>query len=408
MASRSARREKPPWLTRGKIPRLMFLVTEDWYFWAHRLPQARAARDDGFEVSVATRVGRHGDLIRGEGFALHPLSWRRGSINPLGALLAVLEIARLYRRERPSIVHHVSQKPIFLGSLAARMAGVPRIVNALTGLGFIFTADSLKAKILRATMMPVLRGVAARQRVRFLVENPEDGAILRRQNIVPSHRVVLIRGSGVDVGHYKALPEPASEPVIIACATRMLQIKGVADVVAAFRILRSRGSTARLLLAGASDSENPASISEKTLLEWGREPGVEWVGHVDDIREVWSRAHIAVLASLGGEGIPMSLMEAAACGRPLIATDVPGCREVVRPDETGLLVPVRNPSALADAFERMVGDAELRRHCGEAARRRVAEWMDARRVGRDTVAVYRDLLSTKRNNEPEIVRGRAL
>jgi glycosyltransferase involved in cell wall biosynthesis len=375
----------------------MFLVTEDWYFWAHRLPQARAARDAGFQVSVATRVDAHGDLIRGEGFALHPLGWRRGSINPLGAVASILEVASLYRRARPDIVHHVSQKSILIGSIAARVAGVPRVVNALTGLGFLFAASTVKARILRAVLVPILRNVAARPGVRFLVENPDDGATLRRLDMVPPDCVVLIKGSGVDVGHYQALPEPAAGPVVIGCATRMLRIKGVADVVAAYRLLRARGSEAQLLLAGASDPENPAAIPEAELRTWANEPGIEWAGHVSDIRQVWARAHIAVLASLGGEGIPMSLMEAAACGRPLVATDVPGCREIVVQNETGLLVPPADPEKLAGALQALVENAALRLRCGRAARDRVANGLDAGTVGRETVAVYRDLLSAVQN-----------
>jgi glycosyltransferase involved in cell wall biosynthesis len=382
----------------GQIPRLIFLVTEDWYFWAHRLPQARAARDAGFQVSVATRVEAHGDLIRSEGFALYPLNWRRGSINPFGAVASILEVAALYRRAHPDIVHHVSQKSILIGSIAARLAGVKLVVNALTGLGFLFAAVTAKARILRAVLVPVLRNVAAHPGVRFLVENPDDGATLRRLDMVPAEHIVLIRGSGVDIGHYAALPEPPAGPVVIGCATRMLRIKGVADVVAAFRLLRARGSGARLLLAGASDPENPAAIPEADLRAWASEPGIEWAGHVSDIRKIWARAHIAVLASLGGEGIPMSLMEAAACGRPLVATDVPGCREIVVQNDTGLLVPPADPEKLADALQALAEDAELRLRCGQAARDRVANGLDAGTVGRETVAVYFSLLSVGQNS----------
>lgn len=208
----------------GKTPKLIFLVTEDWYFWAHRLPQARAARDAGFAVSVATRVDAHGDLIRAEGFTLHALNWRRGSVNPFAALSSIWEIARLYRRERPSIVHHVSQKPILLGSIAARLARVPRIVNALTGLGFLFVAATLKARIVRAVLLPVLRNIASRRQVRFLVENPDDGMMLKQLGIVPDHRIVLIKGSGVDVEHYQPLPEPPG-PVTIGWEELMIVIK---------------------------------------------------------------------------------------------------------------------------------------------------------------------------------------
>ncbi len=373
------------------MPKLIFLVTEDWYFWAHRLPQARAARDAGFAVAVATRVDRHGDLIRGEGFALLPLGWRRGSINPLAAIGAILEVARLYRRERPAIVHHVSQKPVLIGSIAARLAGIEVVINAFTGLGFLFVADGVKARIVRTVLISLLRIAASRPGVRFLVENPDDRLVLEQARIAPAERIVLILGSGVDLDRYQVLPTPAG-PVVIACATRMLRIKGPADVVAAFRLLRGRGVFARLILAGASDPENHAAIPAAELERWAAEPGVTWLGHVQDIRSVWAQAHVAVLASLGGEGIPMSLMEAAACGRPLVATDVPGCREVVRDGETGLLVPPGDVARLADALERMARDAGLRTRCGAAARALVASRMDAGTVGRRTMAVYREAL----------------
>jgi glycosyltransferase involved in cell wall biosynthesis len=228
--------------------------------------------------------------------------------------------------------------------------------------------------------------------VRFLVENPDDGGTLRRLGVVPDDRIVLIKGSGVDIGYYQPLPEPQG-PVVIGCAARMLRIKGVEEVVAAFRILRAGGSNARLLLAGAPDTENPAAISEAELRAWAAEPRIEWLGHVTDIRQVWARAHIAVLASRGGEGIPMTLMEAGACARPLIATDVAGCREIVVQEETGLLAPPNDIAALADAMRRMVEDAGLRRRCGAAGRERVANGLDAGTVGRETVAVYRSLLA---------------
>ncbi len=372
--------------------KLIFLVTEDWYFWAHRLPQARAARDAGFAVAVATRVDRHGDLIRREGFALHPLGWRRGSINPLGALRAIAEVMRLYRRERPAIVHHVSQKSILIGTIAARLAGVAVVVNAFTGLGFLFVARNAKARIVRLVLVALLRAASSSPAVRFLVENPDDKIALERVHLASPDRIVLILGSGIDLRHYEVLPPPMDGTVVIACATRMLRIKGVGDLVAAFRLLRARGSSVKLLLAGASDPENPAAIPETALEAWAAEPGVTWVGHVSDIRDVWAEAHIAVLASLGGEGIPMSLIEAAACGRPLIATDVPGCREIVRHGETGLLAPPGNIGQLADAMELMAGDAAMRARCGVAARRLVAAEMDAETVGRRTLAVYREAL----------------
>jgi glycosyltransferase involved in cell wall biosynthesis len=373
-------------------PKLIFLVTEDWYFWAHRLPQAQAARAAGFDVAVATRVQNHGERIRAAGFTLHPLRWRRRSANPFAALAAVLDTARLYRRERPALVHHVSQKPILIGSMAAAFAGVPFVVNAFTGLGFLFVASGLNARTSRTILLGVLRFLGRRPGVRWLVENPDDGALLVARGVAPAKHIVLIRGSGVDLKRYKPLPEPEG-PVVIACATRLLHMKGVGDLVAAFRLLRSRGSAARLLIAGTSDAENPSAILESEIRGWAAEPGIEWLGHVEDVREIWARAHIAALASRGGEGIPMTLLEAAACGRPLIATDVPGCREIAHPGINALLVPVGAIEALADAMERLARDAALRWQFGNASRMLVESDLSAERVGTRTVALYRELLA---------------
>jgi glycosyltransferase involved in cell wall biosynthesis len=378
---------------RASRPKLIFLVTEDWYFWLHRLPQARAARAAGFDVAVATRVRDHGPAIEGEGFRLHALPWKRGSTNPAGAFHDILAIRRLYRSERPDIVHHVSFKPILLGSVAALAAGVPAIVNAFTGLGLSFVSDSSGARAFRSLLLPAFGALMKKRHARFMVENADDRRTLVTTGLATEDRVVLIRGSGIDIERYRPLPEPASKPVVIAAATRMLRIKGVPALVEAYRILRDRGVPARLLLAGDADPENRASVSRNDLFSWATEPGVEWLGHVDDVRTVWAQAHIAVLPSLGGEGIPVSLMEAAACARPIVASDVPGCREITNEGENGFLVPPNDPVRLADALQRLVVDDELRSRFGSASRKLVESDLSASAVGERTVSLYRELLA---------------
>ncbi len=377
-------------------PKLIYLVTEDWYFWSHRLPMARAARDAGFDIAVATRVDKHGERIEAEGFRVLPLSWSRRSINPAGALSAIAGIAALYRREAPDIVHHVAMKPVLLGGLAAGLAGVPAVVSALTGLGSAFLGTGgLKSRVAGAVARPLLRTVLKRPNSLTILQNEDDRRMLVAAGLLPDDRAWIIRGSGVDTAHYQAMPEPATPPVVIGCVARLLADKGVGPLVEAQQRLRAKGLDVTLLLAGTPDPENPTSITQAELDRWSALPGVELPGHIADVRQVWSRCHIAALASRR-EGLPKSLLEAAACGRPIVATDVPGCREVAHAGENALLVPPDDPAALADALEVLVRDPERRRRYGAASRRLVESDMASDRVGAKTVELYRRLLEANR------------
>ena len=372
-------------------PKLIYLVTEDWYFWSHRLPMARAAREAGFDIAVATRVDKHGERIAAEGFRLLPLAWSRRSINPAGALSAVAEIAALYRREAPDIVHHVAMKPVLLGGLAAGLAGVPAVVNALTGLGSAFLGTGgLKSRVAGAMARPLLRSVLKRPNSVTVLQNEDDRKMLVAAGLLPDERGRIIRGSGVDTRHYQVLPEPPAPPVTVGCVARLLADKGVGPLVEAQQRLRAKGLDVNLILAGTPDPENPTSVTRGELDRWSALPGVELPGHIADVREVWARCHVAVLASRR-EGLPKSLLEAAACGRAIVATDVPGCREVARAGENALLVPPDDPAALAGALEVLVRDAAMRQRFGAASRRLVESDMASDRVGAKTVELYRSL-----------------
>jgi len=298
-------------------PKLLFLVTEDWYFCSHRLPVARAARDDGFEVVVATRVQAHGEQIREEGFTLYPIAWRRRGDGLVGAGRAVVEIIRLYRSERPDILHHVALKPVLFGGLARALAfrhaaEVPASIDSVMGLGSGFSSTTLAARLRRPSLGVALRLAAASGLGRVVVQNPEDGDALAALGIDPE-RIVLIRGSGVDVRHFAPLPMPDGNTVTVALVSRMLRDKGVLDAVAAIRRLRERGLAIELVLAGPTDADNAGSMSPKSLSALAVEPGITWLGAVADVRAVWRRAAIAVLPSTYGEGVPKALLEAAAC-----------------------------------------------------------------------------------------------
>ena len=371
-------------------PRLLYVVTEDWYFLSHRLPMARAARAAGFEVHVATNVGEDADAIVGEGFTLHPVRFVRGRLSPFLSIGTILALRRLRRDIAPVIVHHVALQASVLGVVAAFASGGGN-VYAITGLGHTFIAPSGKARFMRSVIRLLLRFGLNRRRAIGLVQNPDDRDMLAELGVKPEH-IVVIPGSGIDADRLRPIPEPDG-PVTIAYVGRMLDDKGLRSLVAAFRILREKDTETRLLLAGTPDPANPASIPQNELAAWGREPGITWLGQVADIATIWQRAHIAVLPSRR-EGLPKSLLEAAACGRPLIATDVPGCREIVIAEKTGLLVPVDDPAALAAAMERLVRSSQQRIRLGVAARRLVDERFAADLIGKAIVELYHGLLET--------------
>lgn len=370
--------------------RLLYLVTEDWYFFSHRLPMARAAKRAGFDVHVATRVSEYAHAIKEEGFVLHPLSWRRGSVNPFHLLSVAAEVRQLYINVCPALVHHVALAPTIIGSIAA--IGLPIVIlNAFAGLGFAFTSNSLKARVMRVPLIFLLRCLLRRRRATVLVQNPDDRREIEAIGLNPG-KIVLIPGSGVDVEALKPQAEPP-EPITIGFVGRLLHDKGVATLVAAHRILLERKRRVHLLIAGETDPANPASIPEVLLAEWKKIPNVSLPGHVADIRTFWAKAHIAVLPSLR-EGLPLSLLEAAACGRPIVATNVPGCREIAREGLNAFLVPPHDPAALANAIDRLAADLETRRRFGAASRRIAETEFSAERIGDEVVALYNRLLLT--------------
>lgn len=387
--------------SRRQRPKLLFLVTEDWYFCSHRLPVARAARDAGFDVVVATRVQDHGARIVDEGLALRPLAWRRRGDGVVGSARAIFAIVRLYRSERPDILHHIALKPVLFGGVARALAfgsarDAPAVIDAVMGLGSGFSATNIAARLLRPALGMALRFAAGRRRSHVLVQNPEDAAALASLGVEES-RISLIRSSGVDIQHFAPLPMPKGNPVTAALVSRMLRDKGVLDAVAAIRSLRARNLPIELILAGPPDPDNPGSLSEAELLSLASEPGVSWLGPVEDVREVWRRAAIAVLPSTYGEGVPKALLEAAACGRPIIASDVPGCREAVRTGKNanGILVPPGDLVALGDAIAALAVDPALREKMGNNGRKLAESRFAEEIVARETLSLYHHAIAER-------------
>jgi glycosyltransferase involved in cell wall biosynthesis len=374
-------------------PRLLYLVTEDWYFVSHRLPMARAAKKAGYEVHVATRVRDCRASIEAEGFVLHSLQWQRGKHDPLAFLRAVRDVRLLYREMKPALAHHVAMVPTVVGSLAALRLPIVRL-NALAGLGFVFISRSIGARLLRPLLVRFMRRLIGNNRAAVLVQNGDDRALMTAIGIDPAH-IFLIPGSGVDTDRLQPLPVPEG-PITIAYVGRLLADKGLRPLVRAHALLAKRGEPIRLLIAGEPDPSNPGSILPSEIDTWRSQKGIEVLGHVP-VAGVWAKAHIAVLPSRR-EGLPLSLLEAAACGRPMVATDVAGCRDIARDGVNALLVPPDDPEALADAIARLARDAALRAQFGAAGRQLVEGEFSSERIGREIVALYDRLL--QRTKDP--------
>jgi len=364
-------------------PRLLYVVNNAAFFLSHRLPIAVAARKAGFDVHVATPPGEAARRIAEAGFPFHPIRLRRGGKSPVGALVALLSLWRLYRRLHPDVVHHVTIKPVLLGGIAARLACVPAVVHAVSGLGYAFLAGGA----LRTAARALYRFAFGHGNLRVIFQNPDDREEL---DMLPKEKSVLIRGAGVDLDEFRPSPEPSGPPVVLLPA-RMLKDKGVGEFVEAARALRG---TARFVLCGAPDPANPNTVTRETLEVWQREGAVEWWGHKDDMPNVLRQCHVVCLPSYYKEGLPKALLEAAASGRPIVTTFVPGCREAVKEGVNGLTVPPRDVEALVAALRALIEDPDLRASMGAKGRRIAEEEFSVEEVARRTLEVYRELSSS--------------
>jgi glycosyltransferase involved in cell wall biosynthesis len=367
-------------------------VTEDWYFCSHRLPLAVAARAEGAEVTVVTRVRAHGEEIERHGLRLVPFEIERHGVNPWRELRTVLRLVRVYRLHRPDIVHHVALKPVLYGSIAARVARVPAVINAIAGRGSVFTSRAAWARWLRPILRFGMRRLAGEAKSRIIVQNVDDRDFVVEHLGMRGDHVRLIPGSGVDPNRFMPSPEPEGVPLIVM-PCRMLREKGVIEFVEAARILETEGVAARFALVGAPDESNPANITVGELRAWQEQGIVEWWGHRTDMPEVLRQAAIVCLPTSYGEGIPKTLLEAAASARAIVATDVPGCREIARHGENGLLVPARDARALAEALKQLILDSSLRQRMGKRGREIVEAEFSVAKIVKDTLAVYEELLS---------------
>jgi glycosyltransferase involved in cell wall biosynthesis len=377
--------------TAAASPTILFVINDAPFFLSHRLPAAEAARDAGLDVHVATPPSSSSDRIRQLGFTFHAVRLSRSGTHPLREAVSALQLLRLYRQVRPDIVHHATIKPVLYGGFAARLVRVPASVSTITGLGHLFTGRARSTRVMGGIARFLYRGALAHPRSRIIFQNPDDLRAFVEGGLVRAGQAVLIRGSGVDLNQFRVVAEPGGDPLVIL-PSRMLWSKGVPEFVEAAGMLQREGVAARFALVGSTDPSNPAAIPEDRLREWDASGVVEWWGFRDDMPEVLASSHVVCMPSAYGEGVPKALIEAAACGRPIVTTDAPGCREIVLDGENGFLVPVGDARAVARAIRRLVDDPGLRGRMGRRGRELAEDGFGVEAVSRRTVDVYRELI----------------
>ena len=379
----------------SRAPRLLFLMNDAPFYVTHRLSVGIAAKRAGFDVHVAA-PHRHDAVkrIEAEGIVFHDIPLRRGGRRIGGELALIWAMAKLIRSLHPDLLHAVTMKPVCYGGTLARLLGVPATVLAITGLGYLFVTESLAARAMRHVALALYRFALANRPLRAIFQNPDDLALFRAHGLVADDVVRMIRGCGVDMSAFPARPEPAGETVVMFPA-RILGDKGVHEFVGAARLLKAKGIAARFVMVGRTDPDNPTDVGEAGIRRWIEEGVVEWWGFSEDMPATLARATLVCMPSYR-EGLPRGLIEAAATERAIVTADVPGCREVVRHGDNGLLVPVRDAAATADALEKLILDAELRRRLAAHGREIAVADFSVEDFVAKSLAVYREVLTDAR------------
>ena len=379
------------------MPKILYLVTEDWFFVSHFLPMAQVAQECGFEVVVATRFNSDGKRLAAEGIRVVPMTGERGTLSPLRAMRDFVQALRIIRAERADIVHCIAMRSVVIGGSAARLAGARSLVLAPTGLGYLWINHGFSSRVVRSIVRIVVGSWLRGPPTRYLFENSDDP---REFGIGPKDSdITIVAGAGVDPATFPVGAEAVTPPMKVAVVCRMIQSKGIVESVEAVQRARATGTQIELHLFGDPDPANPRSISQATLERWSAEPGISWHGRVSDVAQIWREHHVAMLLS-HGEGLPRSLVEAAAAGRPIVATDVPGCREVVRDGKEGILVSLGDVDAAARALTALAADQALRQRLGAAANARFHERFTAAAVRQTVRDLYRSLVPSPERTKP--------
>ena len=366
--------------------RILLFANTDWYLYNFRMPLVQTLQKEGHEVLLLSPPGPYAKRMQDAKLNWIPFKLSRRGANPFAEILTILRLARLYRCEMPDLVHHFTIKCVLFGSLAARLAGIKKVVNAVTGLGYVFTrrdAFTIMAKpIVQRLYQLTLRGS------QVIFQNQHDMDYFIQKRLAKPQQCVLIPGSGVDITRFKPNPIPKGDALVVLPA-RMLWDKGIGEFVEAARLVKTSMNKTRFALVGTPDAGNPTSIPETTLKGWVESGMIEWWGWQDDMVSVYQQASVVCLPSYYGEGLAKSLIEAAACGRPLVASDIPGCREVVENGVNGFLVPPHNVQELAKTLVKLIINPELRRVMGMRSRATVTEKFSSQIINSQTLALYK-------------------
>jgi glycosyltransferase involved in cell wall biosynthesis len=374
------------------MSRLLFVLNDAAFFLSHRLPVALAAQAAGFEVHVATPETAETASVRAQGLVYHPVPLTRNGTIFFAEITGFFALLRLFRQVKPDVLHLVTIKPMLYGGIAARLASVPAVVAAISGLGFVFSNKGFKAGLLRSLVRWLYRTALAHPKLRVIFQNRDNAESISRLGALKPEQVCLIHGAGVNLSEYALTPlPPEKETPLVILPARLLISKGVPMFVEAARQLLARGVKARFALVGAPDPGNPESVTEKALADWVDERIVECWGHRDDMSAVLAQSSLVVLPSYA-EGLPKALIEAQACGRAVVTTDAPGCRDAIIPNVTGLLVPVRDAAALADAMAQLLNDRERLQAMGKAGRAWAEKRFDVRHVVARHLQIYQSLM----------------
>ena len=366
----------------------ILFANTDWYLYNFRLEYARFLQNKGWEVVFLSPEGEHAEKLKEAGFRHIVFNFSRKGINPIREAETIRRIRAVYEAEKPDLVHHFTIKCVIYGSLAAKETGINAVVNSITGLGYMFLSNRPHVRVIREIVKRLYKKALAGTQVIF--ENPDDRALFLEMGLTTEENSHIVLGTGIDTERFKPVPPTNNIPLTILPA-RMIWDKGVKEFVDAATEIRKAGIQARFALVGNNDVGNPTCIPFEQLTQWQKEGNVEWWGWQDDVPTVLSMCHIVCLPSYR-EGLPKILIEAASCGRPIVTTDVPGCREVVRDGENGLLVPAKNAGALKDALLRLIESRELRETMGNASREKAVRLFSNEIVNDGIFAIYQKAL----------------
>ena len=383
--------------------KFVLYANTDWYLYNFRLSTAKQLLSEGHEVVMLSPPGEFGDRFSDHGLRWVQLRMDRSSLNPLREAVVLRDLTRVLREERPDLLHNFTVKCAIYGALAARAAGVPAVVNAVAGMGYVFASDRMLARTLRPMVKLLMRGTLGRGQSRLILQNPDDADAFVRARLVPEQHIRVIRSSGVNLERFVPIvPDPEPRPLRVLLAARLLWEKGIGEYIEAARMLKAQGRNIEFVIAGSPDPGNPRSVSREQAQRWVAEGLVDWRGHVDDMPSLMRSMDVIALPSYYREGVPKSLIEAAACGLAVITTNLPGCREVVSEHGVdGLHVEPRCAHSLAERIAQLDDDRALLRRLGDCARRKAMEHFDEQMVIRRTIEVYDELLPERRARRHE-------